>query len=325
MRRSRRCRSLWITLFLRVFGGGGMALLQVNANGSWPDAGTLAAALEPLAPGAPVVVMIHGYRFAPGVPGHCPHDHILSPAPRPGARRALSWPQHLGLTAPAAGLGVGFGWQARGTIWGAYGRAARAGGALARLVAMIAALRPGQPVDMIAHSFGARVALSALRTAPAGAVGRVILLSAAEFRGPALAAMASPAGRGAEVVNVVSRENDMFDFGMETLLRGGLSHGLGHGLCNPSGNWVDLQIDHPGTVAALHGLGFPLSAGRARVCHWSVYLRAGVFPLYRALIDRSLDLPTLRAALPDRPEPRWASLRADAAENAALPLRPNPA
>lgn len=86
---------------------------------------------------------------------------------------------------------------------------------------------------------------------------------------------------------------------------------LGRGLPGAA-NWLDIQIDHPATAAALKSLGLPLARPRARVCHWSVYLRPGTFRLYRALIhDRArLSLPVLRAALSQPPQPRWTRLMA---------------
>ena len=50
-------------------------------------------ALTALPPGAPVAVMIHGYRFAPGAEGpNCPHRHIFSLDPPRNDRKAISWP-----------------------------------------------------------------------------------------------------------------------------------------------------------------------------------------------------------------------------------------
>ena len=70
-----------------------MALVQVNVQdalivpadtAAGPVETQLAAALAALRPGAPVVVMIHGYRFSPSVDRHSPHRHILALDPEPG-------------------------------------------------------------------------------------------------------------------------------------------------------------------------------------------------------------------------------------------------
>ena len=65
-----------------------------------------------------------------------------------------------------------------------YDRAQEFGEHLAALVRSVQRLAPGRPVDLLAHSLGARVALAALPHL-AEAPGRVILLGAAEFDGRA--------------------------------------------------------------------------------------------------------------------------------------------
>jgi pimeloyl-ACP methyl ester carboxylesterase len=283
-----------------------MALVTVNAGADGLDAdrAALAAALAALPAGAPVVVMIHGYRFMPGQPGHCPHEHILSLCPTPGVPRAVSWPDRLGLAGDRAGLAIAFGWPARGSLRDCYARADQAGAHLAELIARLRRLAPDRPVDVIAHSLGARVALRALPLLAPGDVGRMILLAGAELRGPAAAAMDTPAGRAAEVLNVSSRQNALFDLMLRAALTGGLSRSVGAGLARPLPNWTDLHIDRADTLAALASRGFPLAPPGHWVCHWSAYLRAGVFPLYCAILSGDLPLSSLRAALPRGPGPR---------------------
>ena len=160
-------------------------------------------------PGAPIVVMVHGYRFSPSRPEHDPFAHIMAAArARPG-RRALPWPWHLGFGRgdPAEGLAIAFGWEARGAFWRAHAEAARAGAALAGVIDTLRAALPGRPVNVIAHSLGARVTLRAMRLLPEGAMRRVVLLSPAEHRGAARRAMASPAGRnGGGDLGALARE-----------------------------------------------------------------------------------------------------------------------
>lgn len=297
-----------------------MPLIEINARDGRPEpaahAGTLrdtlAAALAPIPDTAPVVVMIHGFRFSPRDPRVTPHRHILSLTPDAGSRKVLSWPRKLGFAQGTAreGLAIAFGWEARGTIWQAWAEAARAGMALAALIAAIRDAAPGRRVDVIAHSLGARVFLAALPVLPAGAIGRAILMTAAELSATAALAMDSPAGRSAEVMNVTSRENDLFDFALELLVAGGFRRGLGHGLPRPRANWVDIELDHAETLDGLSGIGYPVAAPGARICHWSPYLRPGIFTLYRAFLrDRAMTSPAhLRAVLASRPAPRWSRL-----------------
>jgi len=293
-----------------------MAVVEVNATGeALTGTATLAAALEALPAGAPVIVMIHGYKFSPTCPRRTPHRHILSLQPDPAHRRAVSWPRHLRLD--ESGLGIAFGWDAAGLLPRAYGRAATAGRALARLLRRVAEVR-GAPAHVIAHSLGARVALSALPHLPTDAAGRMVLMHPAELRTPARAALATPAGRAAAILSVTGRENDLFDalfeWGVAPLVPGERSVGAGL----TAGNWTDLRIDRPEVLAALGTLGHRIGPPARAVCHWSGYLRPGVFPLYRAILDGRLPVGVLRAALTAQ------EVRRPASRLALLPAVPGP-
>lgn len=286
-----------------------MPLVRIDAEGGVP-AGTctLAAALERLPRGAPVTVMIHGYSFSPRDPANDPHRHILALAPDLPDRRIVSWPRRLHPKGDA--LCIAFGWEASGTLWRAWRQADRAGLALARMLEQVHAT--GRQADVVAHSLGARVVLSALRHLETPALRRAILIAPAEFRDVALRSLDTPAGMSVEVLNVVSRENDLFDALLEWLVaphrRG--ARAPGNGLPVPRDNWTDLQIDAPATLAALARLGHPVAPPQSRICHWSGYLRPGIFPLYRAVLSDRLPLSDLRAALPARQAPRWSRLLA---------------
>lgn len=288
--------------------------LSLGIEGGGTPEAAIAAALASMPPAAPVVIMVHGRGYRPGHATACPHRLIFAPRGGHGASRFVSWPRRLGFALPAPrrplGLCLGLGWDSAGSVWRATAHADRTAPMLARLVQAIRRLDPGRRVDLIGHSLGARVILGAVPLLAAGMLGRVILLAGADFTGRAAAALASPAGSTAEFLNITTRENDLFDFLFERALAplhpgAALGRGLRH-----APNWLDMQIDHPRTAAALRALGLPLAAPRARVCHWSVYLRPGTFRLYRALIhDRArLSLPVLRCALSHDPQPRWSRL-----------------
>lgn len=301
-----------------------MALIRINS-ATGPDPAELAQALAQT-PRGPIVLLLHGYKFAPGHGPADPHGHILALNPQSDCPRAISWPRHLGFGRGDAdeGLCIAFGWPARGTLWQAYRAAAEASAALARLIATLHRLAPDRPVDVVAHSLGARVVLGALPLLPAGALGRAILIAAAELQRRAEAALASPAGQQAEIFNITSRENDLFDLLLEWLIaphRIG-ERALGHGLSAPHPNWLDLQIDDAHTLTALARFGFRIAPPLRRVCHWSGYLRPGLFPLYRALLrtPQGLPLTHLRAALPDAPAPRWSRLLAPPRRPGLLPF-----
>jgi pimeloyl-ACP methyl ester carboxylesterase len=269
-----------------------MSVLAISV-GAIPSCEDLAAAMAPLPQAAPVVILIHGFRYAPGVPGHDPHELILSAAPQAPGGRIFSWPRHLRLTGESS-LAIAFGWNARGGIWGAYGRAGEAGLALATLIAGLRAEAPDRPVHVVAHSLGARVALAALPHCPPGSVRRMILIAGAAFRTEARAAMASDAARGLEVLHVRGPENGLF----EALLCLALplaGPSLGAGLPGVPG-WVDLALHDPATLATLERMGHRIKPARYRICHWSGYARPGVFGLYRAVLSGRVPVAALARA-----------------------------
>ncbi len=294
-----------------------MSHIRINALSDTPATdgldGDLATALATAGDG-PIVIMIHGYKYAPSVKNHSPHRHILSLTPDESAPRSVSWPHHLGFGGNRAdeGLSIAFGWEARGTIWSAYRKAKHAGVALARLIDQIGALAPNRQVDIVAHSLGARVFLSALHHVKTNTLGRAVLMAGAELRSVADAAMDTDAGRVVEVLNITTRENDLYEFYFERAICpvSPTEQSLGHGLKRRRMNWLDLQLDCPETLAGLRRLGFPIALPAGRICHWSTYLRAGMFPLYRAFLrDReTLSLGTLSATRPVRPARRWSRI-----------------
>ncbi|WP_295048988.1 hypothetical protein [uncultured Paracoccus sp.] len=296
-----------------------MPVVKVDMDRALPDG--LIPAARALPDHAPLIVMIHGYRYSPDA-AHCdPHRHILSLDPDLTHRRVLSWPRALGFGAgnPDEGLALAFGWEARGMLGQAYARAGDAGRALASLVSDLAG-QAGRPVALIGHSLGGRVALQALRHADPGSIGRLVLLTGAEFRDTAAAALDSPAGRRAEVLNITSRENDLFDFAMEMWLDRGRRQALGFGLDRPAGNWLDVQVDDAATLVALDRLGFPVEHRSMRLSHWSPYLRRGLFDFYRTAMAQpwAMPLSMLRTRLPGRTQPRWSRLLAAPAQFGGL-------
>lgn len=299
--------------------------VDMTAKGLRLDRAALARALAVLPAGAPVVAMVHGYRFAPDAKGNCPHGHIFSVTPPQNDWTAISWPQQLGL-GNGQGLAIGFGWHGRGAFLTASLRARATGRALAEMAGLVQEIDPGRPFDAIAHSLGARVVLAALHHAKAGDLRRLILLAGAEARRPAERAMATSAGHAVQVINVTTRENDLFDLLFEWFAVAGLDTAIGQGLRHTPANWLDVQIDQAATLAALAHLGYPLRTPAGRISHWSPYARDGVFRLYRALIDGSLSVADLRAALPARRDARWSRLLGLHALSRHLPhVQPRPA
>lgn len=292
-----------------------MPLLQINApvTGAQDTPIDLGAAAAPLAAGrGPIVIMVHGYRFAPGRGEDCPHRHILSLAPSVRDPRAVSWPRGLGLAPGQPIRAIAFGWQGMGPVRRAWDNAAGAGQVLAKLVEALHSIAPHRPVQAMGHSMGARVILSALETTRGPGLARAVLMNPAAYQSQARRALAAMQGRETEVISVTSGENDLFDLLLETLVPAPCrdDRSLGAGLPGQQ-RFVTLRLDDPRALAALARLGHDIARPVARICHWSPYLRPGVFDLYRALLwsaDR-LSLDLLRHSLPQDQPPRWSRLR----------------
>lgn len=285
----------------------------------------LGAALARVPADAPVVVLVHGWKFDPALPAADPHRSLYAFRPVAG-RRIRSWPDGLGISDDdgESGLAIGFGWPAhvphldslvasgRTGFATVYDRAGQAGAALAVVVALVQALAPGRQVDVLAHSLGARVALAALPHLDR-APERMILLGAAEL-GPRAAAFLADrrAAEPPEIYNVTARTNDLYDLAFECFVprrpRGGRA--LGAGLPGLP-FWLDLQLDRPDVTEWAQAQGIALSPATHRCCHWSFYTRSGAFALYEAILRRrpGWDLASL-ARLPcfAGQEPRWSRL-----------------
>ncbi len=301
-----------------------LVTMDVASSGEISGLGALSQALGRLPRSAPVIAMLHGYGYDPARPCVSPHFSLFDPG-SPNRRGGTAWPAGLGLgSGPDEPLLLAVGWPARGTIWGAWASSGRAARPVAGLLGRIR--QHGRPTHLIAHSLGARLGLEAVALAPAGSVGRVMLLAGAAHRGAACAALAAPAGRSAEFINATSRENDLYDAAVEALT-GFADRTIGEGIGRSAPNWLDLQIDAAATRAGLEALGYRIGAPAGRICHRSCYARPGLFALYRDLFLHPARLPLsrLRAHLPAEGEPRWSRLlsrigeRADGAGR-ALPL-----
>ena len=181
------------------------------------------------------------------------------------------------------------------------------------MVALLQRLAPGRPVDLLAHSLGARVALAALPHL-VEVPGRVILLGAAELDGrvhEVLGAVRAP--RPPQIYNVTARSNDLCDWALETFAPrcGRGERAIGAGLNADLPDWLDLQLDRAEVTDWINAQGIRLPPADARFCHWSFYTRDGALAVYQAILQRrpGWDIASLRATACLAPqEPRWSRL-----------------
>lgn len=287
-----------------------MALLRINAT---PKGLALHDTPQPAArrilsfashPG-PAIIMIHGYKYRPGSADHCPHVKIFGDAEH-------GWPAQLqfGKKPVHEGIGIALGWDARGALRDVYNRATEMGEHLAVIVAMLRQHSPHRPVHVIAHSLGSELALSALEHLPAHTINRMILLTGASYAERARHLLNTPAGRTVEVLNVTSRENDLFDLVFERLVPKATAQDQAIGLGIDAPNVTTVQLDCPETLQCFRRIGFDVAGPNRRICHWSAYTRPGVMQLYSAFLRNPAHLPLHRLArvLPTEAAPRWSRL-----------------
>ncbi|MGC3939391.1 hypothetical protein ACOTTU_16420 [Roseobacter sp. EG26] len=197
---------------------------------------------------------------------------------------------------------------------------------------MITVLRrraPERPVHVIAHSLGSEIALSALPHLAPHQLNRMVLLTGASFSSRARAMLRTPAGLTTEVLNVTSRENDLFDMAFERMVTPPVPRdtAIGQGIDLP--NVTTVQLDCPETLTVLQKLDLPVAPPERRVCHWSTYLRPGAMALYARLLRDSdaVDPRALGRMLPNTTAPRWSRFKrpASAWSAAAAPAVTLPA
>jgi hypothetical protein len=239
---------------------------------------------------ATVTILVHGYRYAPGHDIHDPHDLIYALKPSGQRPRAISWPAHLG------GHVIAFGWPARGSIWRASREARIAGQALAAVAGRVGI--SGRRVAFVAHSLGARAVTSALSLLPGGVAEAAILMTAAVFVDEARAALRTEGGAGCRVLNVTTRENLLFDLLFAIACARPFARTIAQGMRDAPTNWIDLRIDCRDTRRRLGAFGWPIRPPVRRICHWSAYLRPGLFPIYRAFLSGRLSPARLSAMSP---------------------------
>ncbi|GHA55080.1 hypothetical protein GCM10008927_21170 [Amylibacter ulvae] len=246
---------------------------------------------------APIIIMVHGYKFSPLAHANNPHRTIFARHVDRKHWKIRSWPRQMGVAQydNRGGLAIGFAWHARSdsflartAVHQVYDRAETEGAQLARLINLLHDIAPNRKIDIMAHSMGARVVLQSLRHIFHQNLGRVVMMGGAEFGAVALAALQYPAARAAKFYNITARQNDFYDLLFERFAPspGPANRALGMDFPFRRSNWVNIQIDCPKVLQNLRMMGIRMAHPTAGFCHWSFYTRDGVFGLYHAIFRR---------------------------------------
>lgn len=282
-----------------------MSLLQVKVarsdTGADPTGLTQAHLAQLRAGTGAILILIHGYKYDARTPRHCPHDRLF---------QRKGWADGLGLDTPGGPDGISFCWPARGTLPNVAARARTHGRQLAQMIALLRDHAPHRPLRLISHSMGSEVLLSTLAHSTPHAVDRAVMLMGASYRSYAQQVLRQGAGAECAVLNVVSRENDLFDLLLEQLVQRPSRQDRTIGCGIEAANTLTLQLDCAATLSALAGHGVRIAPGARRICHGSGYKRPGALAFYaRFLTCDDLPLPLLRRIVPPHTTGRWSRLR----------------
>ncbi len=288
----------------------------------------LANAIAALPDKRPIVIMVHGYGHHPLMPSADPTHHIFAPDVAAHSAHKISWPMAMGFGEGAChqGLCLTYSWPGRIEIqtsfWQRlnrfstiYNRCEVAACSLAQLIICLNEITPDRPVNLLAHSLGARTALLALTHLPRNTVSRLVLMGAAVYVSEAQAIMRSPlAAQTAHVLNVTARENRIYDILFEAIAprQNVCDASLGQGWPDAPANWTEMQLDNPetGRILARHGVG--LGGGSKLFSHCGFYDRPGMMTFYRRLLadPDPICLETLSLELQQvLAQPRYAAVR----------------
>ena len=152
----------------------------------------VARAAADLAPGQPVVVMVHGFLFDPKAavspspketdnPHGRVYHYVTGDEPEEQRHHTSSWPLGLGFSPDdetgSTGLAVAFGWQSQPGFASslinhfqnfyarAYENAGTSAWVLVNVLHALSDLLPNHPIDLFCHSLGSRVVARALALA----------------------------------------------------------------------------------------------------------------------------------------------------------------
>lgn len=281
--------------FIRVNSTNGHLFNPGNPNLCFED--RLRKTLQKTPSTTPIILFVHGYRYSPLIKETDPQSSLYAQGAGRACWKVKSWPHHLGLfdsDRPYA-IGLAYGWDAAPryklpifNLRDIYMRAYEEAQHLATVLHLIKQINPTRKIDFFAHSMGARVVLQAIHMAPDSNLGRVILLGGTEYSDTAYEVLKTPAAQSAEFYNITARQNILYDV-LFAYLGPWVGNGeklLGAGLQSAPSNWIDIRLDCPQTMERLQHIGVNLAKPDLGFCHWTFYIRDGVFDLYRYIFER---------------------------------------
>jgi|GEM_PF-3708276 len=187
-----------------------------------------------------------------------PRLSIQLPAHHQSSPFALRPPDHNTLVIDFRWLGYTAGLKALPDLSAPYDKAGQEADGLAFLINRLRAEAPECHVDVIAHRFGARVALAAIRKAKSKMWRNLLLSNAFEFSAQALHALDCPMGAHLSIYNLIAKKHSLLPYLFDKLgpKPGPADCAMCYGYKFPHSNWTEL----PETSDAAKGLMLQMGA-----------------------------------------------------------------
>ena len=154
-------------------------------------------------------------------------------------------------------LGIVTGLRAATGLKTAYKKAGLEAAGLAALIDIIHQISPTSPIDVVAHRFGARVALCAIAQNKTPAWQRLLISSGFEYSAPTLVALDCPQVRHMQISNILASRTQILP---RVLKSWGPKPGLAdypicYGYQFNHKNWTEFAHDDPRTKRLMHDHG----------------------------------------------------------------------
>ncbi|MEM7243128.1 MAG: hypothetical protein AAF429_13175 [Pseudomonadota bacterium] len=204
----------------------------------------------------PMVMMIHGQGFDPGIRRADPYRTIFAYDPY-GDRiadywRLQSWVHRFkdAAAAPANALMIGYGWQAcapdfvtSANLNEVARKAVTEAQFFSQFICRLRQMAPKRRLHVLAHGLGAKVVLRALEQTPNMRIDRLVMLDAVALISDGLLAMNAKAGHKTALYNIYDRPTTRMRFFDKYCEKAGpLDHVLGFGFPFQRHRWVDVPL-----------------------------------------------------------------------------------
>ena len=132
---------------------------------------------------------------------------------------------------------------------------------LSNLINALRQISPNSPVEVVAHRFGARVALMAVSTARSKMWRNLLLSNAFEYSARTVSALDCPMGAQLKITNLVARKSQYLPLLFDKLgpKPGPADRAICFGYHFPHSNWTEILADTPEATKTILAMGTNMS------------------------------------------------------------------